>query len=53
MKYLCLVHIEEAKWHDVPDRECIACGNALRESGKLIGGETNRCGWLKDKYGIS
>ena len=39
MKYLCLVYIEEAKWHDVPDRECIACGTALRESGKLLGGE--------------
>ena len=39
MKYLCLVYIEEAKWHDVPDRECIACGTALRESGKLLAGE--------------
>ena len=39
MKYLCLVYIEEAKWHDVPDRECIACGTALRDSGKLLAGE--------------
>ena len=38
MKYLCLVYIEEAKWHDVPDSECIACGMALRESGKLLDG---------------
>jgi hypothetical protein len=39
MKYLCLVYIEEGKWHDVPDRECIACGAALRERGKMLGGE--------------
>jgi len=39
MKYLCLVYIEEAKWHDVPDRECVACVKALRESGKMLGGE--------------
>ncbi len=38
MKYLCLVYIEEAKWHDVPDRECIACGEALRQAGKMLGG---------------
>jgi len=39
MKYLCLVYLEEQKWHDVPDRECEACGKALRESGKLIAAE--------------
>ena len=39
MKYLCLVYIEPEKWHAVPDSECVVCGNALRESGKLIGGE--------------
>jgi hypothetical protein len=38
MKYVCLVYIEEAKWHDVPDRECIACGEALRKAGKMIDG---------------
>ncbi len=39
MKYLCLVYIEEGRWHEVPDRECLACGNALRESGRLIAAE--------------
>ena len=39
MKYLCLIYLEDAKWHDVPDRECVACGKALRESGKMLGGE--------------
>ena len=39
MKYLCLVYIEETKWNDVPDRECIAYVKALSASGKMIGGE--------------
>jgi hypothetical protein len=37
MKYLCLVYMED--FHAVPDSECLACGNALRESGKLIAAE--------------
>ncbi|MGH8619405.1 MAG: YciI family protein [Burkholderiales bacterium] len=37
MKYLCLVYMEDI--HAIPDRECLACGNALRESGKLIAAE--------------
>lgn len=37
MKYLCLVYMEDL--HAVPDRECLACGNALREAGKLIAAE--------------
>ena len=39
MKYLCLVYLEGEKLHAVPDRECLNCGNALRESGKLIAAE--------------
>lgn len=39
MKYLCLVYIEKEKWHAVPDRECMACGEGLRESGTLIAAE--------------
>ena len=27
MKYLCLVYLEEAKLHAVPDTECAACGH--------------------------
>ena len=39
MKYLCLVYLEEEKLHAVPDKECLACGTALRESGKLVAAE--------------
>ena len=39
MKYLCLVYLAEQKWHAVPDRECSACGDAFRESGRLIAAE--------------
>jgi hypothetical protein len=39
MKYLCLVYLEEAKLHAVPDRECFACGNGFRESGLLVAAE--------------
>lgn len=39
MKYLCLVYIEAAKWHEESDRECIAYVEALHEGGKLLGGE--------------
>ena len=39
MKYLCLVYLEEEKLHAVPDKECLACGTALRESGKLLAAE--------------
>jgi hypothetical protein len=39
MKYLCLVYLEEAKLHAVPDRECAACGNAFRDSGLLVAAE--------------
>ena len=39
MKYLCLVYLEEQKLHAVPDRECIACGARMRNSGALMAAE--------------
>jgi hypothetical protein len=39
MKYLCLVYLEPDKFHAVPDRECAACGDGLRESGLLLAAE--------------
>ena len=39
MKYACLVYLEPAKFTAVPDRECIACGEGLRERGVMVGGE--------------
>jgi hypothetical protein len=39
MKYLCLVYMEEQKLRAVPDRECRACGDGLRQSGRLLAAE--------------
>jgi hypothetical protein len=39
MKYLCLVYLEEQRLHAVPDTECAACGQGLRNSGVLIAAE--------------
>jgi hypothetical protein len=39
MKYLCLVYLEDQKLHAVPDRECQACGDGLRQSGVLVAAE--------------
>ena len=39
MKYLCLVYIEEARLTEIPDRECMAYGDDLRQSGRLIAAE--------------
>ena len=39
MKYLCLVYLEDAKWHAVPDRECLECGDELRKKGRLLSAE--------------
>jgi hypothetical protein len=39
MKYLCLVYMSERDLDAVPDRECIACGDALRQSGRMIAAE--------------
>ena len=45
MKYLCLVFYDEniinnmtsSEWQSL-NHECVACGEGLRESGKMIGG---------------
>jgi hypothetical protein len=39
MKYLCLVYLEDDKFHAVPDRECLDCGNELRADGRLLAAE--------------
>jgi len=39
MKYLCLVYLDEKKLDAVPDRECKACGDNLRENGYLVAAE--------------
>ena len=42
MKYACLVYLEPGKFNAVPDSECIACGEGLRERGQMVGGEALR-----------
>jgi hypothetical protein len=39
MKYLCLVYLDEKELDAVPDRECKACGDALRNNGHHIAAE--------------
>lgn len=39
MKYLCLVYLDERRLSEVPDAECKACGDALRQSGRMIAAE--------------
>ena len=39
MKYLCLVYMQESTLADVPDAECLAFGEMLRESGQRIAAE--------------
>jgi hypothetical protein len=39
MKYLCLVYLEGDKLHAVPDRECMNCGDGLRQQGLLLAAE--------------
>jgi hypothetical protein len=39
MKYLCLVYLERDKFTAVPDRECMNCGNDLRDRGLLLSAE--------------
>jgi hypothetical protein len=39
MKYLCLVYLDEQRLGEVPDRECQACGDELKESGRWIAAE--------------
>jgi len=39
MKYLCLVYMAADTLRAVPDSECRACGNGLRERGQLVAAE--------------
>ena len=39
MKYVCLVYMDENRLPDVPDRECKAFGDTLRESGRWLAGQ--------------
>ena len=39
MKYLCLVYGDEHELHTVPDRECLAYDEALREGGRCLASE--------------
>lgn len=39
MKYLCLVYGDENEVHTVPDSECLAYDEALRESGRCVASE--------------
>jgi hypothetical protein len=39
MKYVCLVYLEEARLREVPDRECLASGDDMRASNRLVAAE--------------
>jgi hypothetical protein len=39
MKYLCLVYSDERKLEGWDDAECMACGQAFRDSGHLVAAE--------------
>jgi len=39
MKYLCLVYGAEHELHTVPDRECLAYDEALRQGGRCLASE--------------
>jgi hypothetical protein len=39
MKFVCLVYLEHDKLRAVPDRECLACGSAMRTDGVLVAAE--------------
>jgi len=39
MRYLCLVYAEEKKLEDLPDSDCVAYGEALRNNGHAIAAE--------------
>jgi len=39
MKYLCLVYMDPNEPSAIPDSECMACGDGLRKSGKLVAAE--------------
>ena len=39
MKYLCLVYSEEKLLEGWNDAECMACGESLRDNGRLVAAE--------------
>ena len=39
MKYLCLVYLDDAKLHAVPDSECLAASEGLRAEGRVLAAE--------------
>jgi hypothetical protein len=39
MKYVCLVYMEEKTLDAVPDSDCMAFGQGLRESGRYVAAE--------------
>jgi hypothetical protein len=39
MKYLCLVYLDEKKLDAIPDSDCMAFGDSLRNSGHSIAAE--------------
>jgi hypothetical protein len=39
MKFVCLVYLAEDKLRAVPDSECMACGVAFQNSGRLVAAE--------------
>ena len=39
MKYLCLVYLDETKLDAVPDSDCMAYGQSLRDSGHYLAAE--------------
>jgi hypothetical protein len=39
MKYLCLVYAEEERLGEIPDADCVAYDEAIRESGHCIASE--------------
>ena len=39
MKYLCLVYGDENELHTVPDTECVAYDDALRQGGRCLASE--------------
>ena len=39
MKYVCLVYMDEGTLDQIPDRECKAFGDTLRETGRWLGGQ--------------
>jgi hypothetical protein len=39
MKYLCLVYLDEKRLNELPDEDCVAYDEAMRESGHCIASE--------------